>query len=433
MISSLNTAEIFKKILDEVNPISFMPRIIGFNKQHRTLAVYGETYRLSPSQSLFIIGTGKASSSMAVAMEGILGEHLSGGLIISSPDPLHHPEKITLEIGSHPYPDSKSERASLNLLHFIESIPDGSLVINLISGGTSSLFCQPKEGISIDDLSRAHKVLVTSRASIDEINTVRKSLSQVKGGKLLKKLNDVDLIDLIISDVPDDNLADIGSGPTIRQDISVSDAAAILNKYELWEKMPNSIKQVLNSTDKEETNSKDLPGFHLSHILSSATIVAKRAGEIWEQVGYNVTLDEHPWSGSIENFVKHICSRLKNSETQESSAVYIFFGECTVSITGNGKGGRNQELALRMAKEISQENREVIFLSAGTDGIDGPTNAAGAVVDQSTWGKAKKAGIKPNNYLTNNDSYHFFDSVGGHIITGPTGNNVMDIQFLVIT
>ncbi len=431
MSSRAKEVDIFKKLLNEVNPISFMPNVISFENQFRILTILDDEYRIKPGQQIFIIGTGKASSSMAVAMEEILGEQLSGGCIISSPDPLHRPKKIILKVGSHPYPDARSEHASQNLLKFIESIPEGSLVINLISGGTSSLFCQPKTGISIDELSRAHRVLVTSGASIDEINTVRKSLSQVKGGKLLKKLKHVDLIDLIISDVPDDNPADIGSGPTTKQDVSVTDAVNILGKYNLWEEMPSSIKRALQSADNEAIKNAGIetPGFHQTHILTSAKIVAKRAAEMFEQNGCSVTIDEVAWSGPIDNFVQHICSQLNN---QKPSFVHIFYGECTISISGDGKGGRNQELALRMAKEISEEKREVVFLSAGTDGIDGPTEAAGAVVDQSTWRNAEKSGIDPNHYLANNDSYHFFDKAGGHIITGPTGNNVMDIQFLII-
>jgi glycerate 2-kinase len=431
------TVSVFKTVLEKVNPFEIMPDQIQWDSDSEKLSFFGQHLTLHADTPLFVIGSGKASASMAGALEYVFKDRIHSGMVISSPNPLHTPEMIRVLIGSHPYPDQQSVSATDTYLDFLSSIPSGSLVINMLSGGTSSLLCKPAVGLSISDVSKVYKLLIDTTATINEINTIRKVLSSVKGGQLLNYLNEVKLIDLIISDVPDDEIRDIGSGPTIPQEISGSRAGRIAEKYNLWDQFPISVKkQIEEGTGNERENGlykvKDKK-LHQSVIISSASLVAKEAAALFRKRGISVHLDESPWSGPVDQFEEYIMNRVERSINEpRKPTAFIFYGECTVHVKGSGKGGRNQELALRMAKRISNSGRDMVFMSAGTDGIDGPTDAAGAVVDQNTVENAQKNGLDIDTFLNNSDSYTFFSHAGGHIKTGPTGNNVMDLQFLIV-
>lgn len=427
-------AKLFKEVLQSVDPRRFLPKKVTFDKNNDLLTIEDYTVQLKQKQPVFVIGTGKASPTMASAVEEILGERLYSGMIIAPPDSQANLKTVQMLIGSHPLPDHRSFSSSATLLDFIKTIPEGALVLNLVSGGTSSLFTVPQDGISEDHLKQIYELLLKSGASIQEINTVRRALSKVKGGQMLGYLNHTTLMDIIISDVPDDDLRFIGSGPTISQVISCEDALTVIKKYSLDEEIPSSIRAWLEDRASNMPNyqTKDFDS-HRSFIVSSASIVANKFAELVQKEGYNVYLIEPAWAGIIDDFEEHILSYLnKTMEKNSTREAYIFFGECTVEVSGNGLGGRNQELVLRMAKHISSFQRSVTFLSAGTDGIDGPTDAAGAVVDQKSYKKALEGGVDPEKYLMENNSYSFFKESGGHIITGPTGNNVMDLQLLLI-
>ncbi|MDX1642389.1 MAG: DUF4147 domain-containing protein, partial [Balneolaceae bacterium] len=360
------------------------------------------------------------------------------GFIIAPPDTEKKPSKIEMMEGSHPLPDENSLQATKKLISFIEEIPDNSLIINLLSGGTSALLCHPANGLKIEDFQKTYKILLESGADIHEVNTVRKALSEVKGGRLLSYFNNVTLIDLVISDVPNDELASIGSGPTTSQEISYDKAFKVLKKYMIWNNLPHEVRNHLaDKMDEESQNGGafqigDMPN-HKSWIVSSASKVAQKTKSMLEEKGYETTLVEPAWSGLVDDFEDHIMKQFEGLKNNNSiKKALVFYGESTVKVTGDGLGGRNQEIALRMARQLKDYNQHLIFLSAGTDGIDGPTDVAGAVIDQTTYEVAKSNNIDPDEYIENNDSYHFFEKVGGHIKTGPTGNNVMDIQLLLI-
>ncbi len=427
-------ANLFEEVLKGVSPRTFLPEKVRFDRKNGLLTIEDYAIQLKESQPVYVIGTGKASPTMARAVEEILGERLHSGMIIAPPDSKENLSTIQMLIGSHPLPDHRSFSSSVALLNFIKTIPEGALVLNLVSGGTSSLFAVPQDGISEDHLSRVYGLLLKSGASIQEINTVRRALSKVKGGQLLEYLNHTTLMDIIISDVPDDDLRFIGSGPTISQVISYEEALSIIKKYSLDDSIPAPVRTWLEdqASIKPNHKTKDFDS-HRSFIVSSASIVAGKFAELVRNQGYNTHLIEPAWAGLIDDFEEHILSYLnKTVKKNGTREAYIFFGECTVEVSGSGLGGRNQELALRMAKHLSGIQRSVTFLSAGTDGIDGPTDAAGAVVDEKSYRKAVEDGLSPENYLRENNSYPFFRESGGHIITGPTGNNVMDLQLLLI-
>lgn len=429
---------IFKSTLSNVDPNLFIPEIVTSNASDRSFKIYDEKFNLGKSQNIYVIGSGKASTTMAEAIEKIFINNIHSGLIIAPPHSTSTLKRIQMLEGNHPIPDENSLVATNKLLDFIQAIPRASYVFNLISGGTSALLCKPVNSISIEDLQQVFKLLIQSGAAIQEINMVRKTLSQVKGGQLLNLLNHVHLLDLIISDVPDDDLRFIGSGPTVAQEISFSQSSAVLKRYELWDKLPERVQAHLNTNIvKEESHSYQNEKFdlknHKSWIVSSAVKVARETSQIAEKRGFTAILFEPAWTGDIEDYEEFIYEQAIHYINNESKDVaLIFFGECTVSITGNGKGGRNQELALRMAKRFRQVNTPLAFLSAGTDGIDGPTDAAGAVIDENSMDNALKLDLDLEKFLSENDSYHFFKEYGNHIITGPTGNNVMDIQILLI-
>lgn len=430
----------FKSILSDIHPVQLLPDLISWDKNHRILKIGETSIQIRPDQDMYVIGAGKASATMAAALEKILGDEITAGQVIVPGGTSEFPSFIKTMEGSHPVPDSKSVTASQHLLRFIKNIPEDSVVLNVLSGGTSSLFCIPADNLSIEEIQTVFGLLIQSGASIQEINTVRKSLSGIKGGRLLNHLRHTTLIDLIISDVPDDDRRFIGSGPTTAQEISFEESVSLLGKYSLREKVPHAVQQYL-SYRQEHEKKEGKPFFtedfdsHYSIILMSAMKLAQSTAQHFEQEGFKVDLNPRPWSGKIEAFEEHILSKIDAAvKTNSFPKALVFVGECTINVTGTGLGGRNQELALRMAKHLAdfKSDREIIFLSAGTDGIDGPTDAAGAVVDQATMQKARDAGINPEDYLESNDSYHFFKQAGGHIITGPTGNNLMDLQIALI-
>lgn len=426
---------VFEATLEKVNPKKFLPDIVTFNSGKKTFSVFDSEFKIDENKPLYIIGSGKAAHTMAAAMERIFGDRITGGLVITPPDADPNLRTIQAVQGSHPIPDEKSFNASNDLLDFIDDIPSGAIVFYLLSGGTSALFSSPAGNIKPSHFSELYRLLIESGASIQEINSVRKTVSRVKGGQLLDRLNHTTLIDLIISDIPDDDLKFVGSGPTTAQEISVPEANSILEKYQIRDTLPSELQQHFNQKEISAAAYRTIDfKNHHQWIVSSAATVADHTGKIIEEHGFKTTVDDEAWEGSVEEFKAHIMKKIHQNKEKEydGKSALVFYGECTVKVTGDGLGGRNQELALRMAKELSGSSKPVAFLSCGTDGIDGPTNAAGAVVDQSTIADAVQSGIHADEFIERNDSYHFFQKAGGHIITGPTGNNVMDIQIVLM-
>jgi len=425
--------EIFTRTLTKVRPDEMIPDRIIYSPEERKMTIHDQTFQLEKGQPLYIIGTGKAAATMALAAEKLFKEDIKGGYIIIPPGADQELSKVRSGTGSHPIPDSASYQATEALIRFANEIPDGAFVINMLSGGTSALFEKPDGSISGDQLSGLYKQLLESGASIDEINTVRPALSAVKGGWFLAHLKHTTLIDLIISDIPDDNLKFVGSGPTTAQEISWIRAKEILSAYHLWEECPAEIKEHFDKNLKENPviQTEDFASHH-QFLLSSATLVAGYANDIAREMGFKTEVIKPAWTGKLELFADKIeretAAALRKNPARSG---LVFYGEPTVQVTGDGVGGRNQELALRMATILPRFEKNIAFLSCGTDGIDGPTDAAGAVTDHRTRSRALERSIDPDTYLERNDSYNFFKEFGDHIITGPTGNNVMDLQIVL--
>lgn len=383
-------------------------------------------------KTVYCLAVGKASRLMASALKKTLSLPSSNILCIT-------PEQHNLESycvpSSHPIPDKKSKQAADKLISFIQNIQSGSVVFFLLSGGTSALVCKPRPHISPEDIGITTTLLLHSGAGIHEINHVRKHLSAIKGGQLLSYFpTDCTLIDLVISDVPSDNLANIGSGLTIPDSSTFQDAYSILTQYKLWDQTPEIIQSHIRMGCSGLIPETTKPGHdplnsHHSSIIGSARLFIEKIADYARKKGLHTRIAGNVFNDNVKNVAKDIAGEIKRHKNK--NCVLLFYGESTVKVTGPGKGGRNQELALCGALEIEGMNN-VTWLSAGTDGIDGPTDAAGAIVNSSTITEAKEKGLDPKRFIVDNNSYQFHDQMETHLKTGATGNNMMDVVIVII-
>lgn len=431
--------DIFRLAMDKMHPYSMI--IDQVNRENHDVIIAGKTYSLSPEQKIWVIGSGKASSSMAEGLEDALGDLIADGMVICPYGTKKRTPHIQQFEAAHPIPDENSIAAGYEIVDFIRQVPAGDILIYCLSGGTSSLLCLPYPELDIEDIQQTYQLLLSSGANIHEMNIVRKHLSVVKGGGLLGYMNpNVQLIDLIISDVPGDKLEDIGSGPTTPSQSTSNDVVNILHKFNIYDKIPINVRSFLNKRVQEESNEEkaakqnDLV-HHQIVMLGTANKLAQRAGEMAEKKGYHILVSSDSYNGDVKKISKKISSDaisvLSRDEPVEKPAALIFFGESSVEVKGNGKGGRNQEMALASAISVEGQHH-ITMLSVGTDGRDGPTDAAGAIINSNTALVARKKGLEPENYLQNNDSYTFFSEMDSLIKTGPTGNNLMDLQIVLV-
>ncbi|SHF96540.1 glycerate 2-kinase [Fodinibius roseus] len=438
MQTSLYLIDLFEKTLAACSP---------GNAVSQNLSVNGEQVRVGESEfsmddhPVYLLAVGKASVPMYESARDILGERVAGSLVIT-PDAgaasgCSADEVIT---AAHPVPDERSLEAGRAAAEFLDHVPEEALVITLISGGTSSLMCRPAEGIGIQELNKTYDLLNNSGATIHEINTVRKHCSRIKGGQLLRSVPEgATLVDLIISDVPGDDSAIIGSGPTTPDYSTFQDTYHVLLEYELWDRIPDAVRlhmeKGIDGEIPEVVRPEEEPvREHRQYIISSARKFVRRAADFARDAGYGTVVADEPFNEDVERVALHITDVINSHISQDMTdpQLMLFYGESTVQVTGGGKGGRNQELALRGALKIADIDKHISWLSAGTDGVDGPTDAAGAVVDNNTVRRARERGLDPGEYLRNNDAYHFHQQMDTLLKTGPTGNNLMDVVFVAV-
>jgi hydroxypyruvate reductase/glycerate 2-kinase len=386
-----------------------------------------------------VIGAGKASVEMARKVEEKFGEQIMDGIIIA-PEKSSDLNNIQVFKGTHPYPDEDSVSASYELLSLAKRIPQNDRVIFCLSGGASSLYCIPANGIELDEFKETYKLLLNSGASIHQINVVRKHISETSGGQTALHLSNHKLISLILSDVPGDDPEIVGSGPTVADSSTFKQAFQVLKKYQLWVEIPHSVRihiskgmhGDISETPKPESHKWD---HHRVEMISGAKILAENVGKQLEKEGYHAEVADHAYDEEVKDISRKICSKaisiLSKKADITAPAALIYFGESTVNVKGEGKGGRNQELALSAAITLEGQN-PVSLLSLATDGVDGPTDAAGAIITSQTTLMARKKKLTPEDYLQNNDSYHFHLEMENLIKTGPTGNNLMDIQVVLV-
>jgi len=404
-----------------------------------TLHVNGYSIDLKKFKNIYVIGGGKASGSMAEALEQVLGNSITKGLVNVPRSSKNKTDIIKLHEASHPIPDEAGVEGTRRMLKIAEQAKEDDLIICLISGGGSSLMPLPRGKISIADKKEITNALLKCGATINEINTVRKHISDFKGGWLAKKAYPSSILNLILSDVVGDPLDFIASGPTVPDSTTFSDAIKVLKKYRLWSKAPASIRKVLSDGEKgliPETPKANDEAFKRVYnvVVGNNRLASLTAQKYLKSEGLNTLL----LTSTLEGEARHVGIMLASIVHEVSvsgnpvpkPAGIIAGGETTVTVTGKGLGGRNQEIALAAAQKLNDMNG-VVVASLSTDGVDGPTDAAGAIADGKTLVRAAKMGLTPEEYLAENDSYHFFSKLGDLIFTGPTGTNVNDVSVIV--
>ncbi len=395
------------------------------------LRVREDLYDLHVYSRVLVISLGKAGHTMVEALSGHVGASLEG-IVASSVDPSWQVPGFRYFRGGHPTPNAESVQAATAMLRAVEAQPASALVIFMISGGGSSIVEKPiDDDISLDDLIATYRVLVHSGAPISEINTVRKHLSSVKGGRLAQAAYPAQQVSLLVSDVPESTPDALASGPTMPDSTSVEDCYRIADKYELLRQFPASTRELFERHALEETPKSDDPVFHKSRwwtILSNRTAIDETSLAA-ESAGFIVHVDNSCDDWDYEKAADYLVGRVRELRKQFLPVCLISGGEVTVKVTDGGVGGRNQQFALACAEKISGD--KITVLSAGTDGVDGNSPAAGAVVDGSTIVRAHAQNLDVRSALDRFDAYPLFKALGDAVETGPTGNNLRDIRILL--
>ena len=421
--------DIFHAALLAVDPFTAVER----NLEHVQALLRAGTFK-----KLMVIGFGKASCSMARACEQYLGDRIDIGAVVTKhghsrvSDPLN---KIRIYEAAHPLPDENGVAATQEIIKLAREADEGTLIVCLISGGGSALLVAPHE-ITLQEKQRMTDLLLKSGATITEVNAVRKHLSKVKGGRLAEISYPARIVSLIMSDVIGDRLDVIASGPTSPDQSTYADALEVIEKYGLSGSVPASVVRVLENGKAgllPETPKEGSAVFqHVeNNVIANNLLALQGAEQRAEALGFHTEIISHTMQGEARNAARRLAQRVSGSNLPRPFCL-ISGGETTVTVKGAGVGGRNMELALAFAQEIEGMSG-ITLLSAGTDGTDGPTDAAGAVVEGHTAARARERGIDPAADLDNNDSYTFFQKTGGLLVTGPTGTNVMDIQIIIRT
>ncbi len=395
------------------------------------LRVCEDLYDLHSYSRVLVVSLGKAGHTMVEALANQLGSSLEG-IVASSVEPASQIRGFRYFHGGHPTPNAESIQAATAVLRLLDAQPASALVIFLLSGGGSSIVEKPiDDEISLADVIATYRALVHSGAPIAEINAVRKHLSAVKGGRLAQAAFPAQQVSLLVSDVPDNTPDALASGPTMPDSTTVEDCYRVAEKYDLLEQLPQSTRELFERHAFEETPKSDDPAFVRARwwpILSNQTAVDE-ASLAAERAGFVVSVDNSCDDWDYAKAADYLLQRLRDLRKQSSPVCLISGGEVTVKVTNGGVGGRNQQFALACAEKIAGEN--ITVLSAGTDGVDGNSSAAGAVVDGLTVARARSRGLDVLDALKKFDAYPLFSALGDVIEIGPTGNNLRDLRILL--
>ncbi|USH00033.1 glycerate kinase [Thermococcus argininiproducens] len=424
---------LMKDAIRSADPYEAVRRVLKFENER--IIVKGEVFQIKGK--IYVLAFGKAACAMAKAIEDVLGDKITEGIAITKYGYALPMSKIKVIEAGHPIPDENSMRGAQLGIELAKKVEEDDILLVLISGGGSALFMLPEEGISLEDKMKTNELLLKSGAKIYEINTVRKHISKVKGGKLAKLVKGT-LISLILSDVVGDPLEAIASGPTVKDPTTFQDAYRILNLYNVWDKLPESVKRHIElgiRGEKEETLKEDLPNVH-NFLIASNALACETAKKKAEEMG----ISAHILTTTLEGEAREVAI-VFGSIIEEiyhrgrpfvRPCVLIAGGETTVTIEGeSGLGGPNQEFALSIARKISGL-RGVAVLAMDTDGTDGPTDAAGGLVDSYTLETLKERGIDAEEFLKAHNAYEALKEAKALLLTGPTRTNVNSIIIAVI-
>lgn len=453
--SALEDSEaIFREAVASVDPSRIIKNAVAVEKGGAGEELVVHTafeearYPLIPGGRIFVVGMGKASARMAVGLEAALGDRVDDGLVVVKQGFAAPLRRIRIFEAGHPVPDERSVQAAGMLLNpgalFETSIAEKDIFIVLVSGGGSAILCAPPKGLSLEDKISATRLLLASGATINEMNCVRKHVSAIKGGQLAAALAPATVLTLVLSDVVGDDIDVIASGPTVPDPTRFADALAVIRRYALEVTMPRSVMDHLRRGAEgqiPETPKPDNPLFQRARTILVGTnrIALEAAAREARRRGYNSMVLSSRVTGEAREAALFYFGIAKDMAISgyplKRPACLVAGGETTVTLRGSGRGGRNQEMALAFLAALGESPKgagDIVFLSAGTDGNDGPTDAAGAVVCLELYDRARRSGLNPGAALAENDAYTFFSSAGGLLKTGFTGTNVCDIQVILV-
>ncbi len=440
--------------LEAVNPARAVQAHVSLRGE--ILQIGARPYDLRRYRHILVIGAGKASASMAAALEDIpstgsgqvLGDRIAAGAVNVKYGYTAPTRRIQLHQAGHPVPDEAGLQGTRRIVDLARSATADDLVICLISGGGSALMFLPVEGIDLAAMQAVTSALLACGATINEINAVRKHLDQVKGGQLARLVYPAELVTLILSDVVGNPLDVIASGPTVPDATTFAEACGIIGRYGLWETIPAPVAAYLRqglAGQIPDTPKQGDPLFTRTFnlVIGSNTIAAEAALAKARELGFNTMLLSTYVEGEAREAGKFFAAIAReivaSGRPVPRPACVVAGGETTVTLRGRGKepalsgakGGRNQELALSAAIQMAGLP-DALIVTLATDGTDGPTDAAGALADGTTVNRARARGLDPIAYLANNDAYHFFEALGDLLITGPTNTNVNDLTFILV-
>lgn len=398
-----------------------------------------KSFNLEKFNRIFVVGAGKATSAMAQAIESMLGNRISSGCICVKYDHVTELKKIEQIEASHPIPDNEGLRGAEKIYNIIKGADEKDLIISLISGGGSALMPLPQSSIKLKDKQKTTDMLIKSGATIHEINSVRKHLSRLKGGNMARAAYPASVINLMISDVVGDDMDVIASGPFVPDTSDFKSALHVLNKYGLRKSIPLPVGMYLEEgaagTHPENPGPDDHIFSNVTNVIIASNFLAlKTAHAQAKALGYNSIILSSLIEGDTADTADWHCRIAREialtGNPLPRPACIISGGETTVKVKGNGKGGRNMEFAMHAAKGIAGLEK-VLIASIGTDGNDGPTDAAGAFSTGDTLKRIKDISLNINNFIIDNNSYELFKALGDLIITGPTNTNVMDMRIIL--
>ncbi len=410
--------EIFSAGVDAVRPGRVIPEDV--RREGEMLVIGGRRYKLPEKGRIVVLGSGKAAIPMANALSSVVGDLVSGGVVVSSyEDTLW--QKLALKTGCHPYPCRRSIEAADMLIGELAALTPEDFFIYLLSGGSSALIEKPIPPVTLEDLRETTALLLQHAIPIERINCVRKHLSLIKGGKLAQMTKAPGVV-LVISDVVGDDLEAIGSAPLFRDNTTREEAVTILKEANIWDAVHGSVREVLGESAAETpAKARGDIGHHIVANNQKALEAAKKRAEA---LGLETVIVTDRLEGEVEEVAERIVASILAQPVSARPVCLLFGGEPTVEVQGTGKGGRNQELALRLLQKI-RHHPEIIFLSGATDGIDGNSDAAGGVVTHEDYD------LSLPSFLKRSDAYHYLQPRDALIMTGPTGTNVMDLMIAI--
>ncbi len=430
--TNLNAQKMIHAALQAVDPYTLVKDHISLNGNILTVEDK-KRFDLSRFKNIYILGAGKGAAPMAKAIEELLGDRIAEGFVSVKYGYGQNLKMIDIYESGHPLPDNNSLFAGRRVLEIADKAGKDDLAIVLISGGGSSLLEALVPSITLEDLTALNQSLLACGASIEEINTLRKELSLIKGGRLAHRIHPAQTLGLILSDIIGDPLSMIASGPTVIAEDDDISPDLILRKYDLFKKIPEKIVRILEKKSQKSANTVvKVDNFIIGNNLRALQAAEKVAAEC----GYRTLILSDRIEGESREVAKvftAIIDSVQNNNLPYAPPFCLLAGgETTVTLNGTGKGGRNQETVLSALTALRKDKKPFYFCSIGTDGSDGPTDAAGAWIDESSFDKAYNLDLNAVKYLKNNDSYHFFNKLGQLIKTCPTKTNVMDIMIIMI-